>query len=105
MGQLNISSIFYKELIWSPPQSKSELDVKQSRKIAPSYFFEFHQHILKEFHIHSEINKSINYQNINIFFLLRHNYITHPRNSTGKIQRQLINENKISKFFINSFNI
>ena len=95
LGHLNVSSVFYKELIWSPPQSESELDLKQSRNVPPSYFIDFRQHILQEFHIHSQKNKDFNCQNINIFFLLRHNYIAHPRNPTGKIQRQLINENQI----------
>ncbi|CAF3425584.1 unnamed protein product [Rotaria sp. Silwood1] len=95
LGHLNNSLIFYKELIWSPPQAQSELDLKQSRKIAPSYFFDFRQHILEKFHISSVINKDLDCQNINIFFLVRHNYIAHPRNPTGEITRQLINENQI----------
>ncbi|CAF2413951.1 unnamed protein product [Rotaria sp. Silwood2] len=95
LGHLNISSIFYKELIWSPPQSQSELDLKQSRKIAPSYFIDFRQHVLENFNIYSKINKDFNCQNINIFFLVRHNYIAHPRNPTGNIKRKLINENQV----------
>ncbi|CAF3435822.1 unnamed protein product [Rotaria socialis] len=95
LGYLHPSSIFYKELIWSPPQAKSELDIKQSRKIAPSYFSDFHQHVLEKFNIDSEKNRFLNCQNVNIFFLLRHNYIAHPRNPTGDIQRKLTNENEI----------
>ncbi|CAF5119374.1 unnamed protein product, partial [Rotaria magnacalcarata] len=95
LGYLHTSSILYKELIWSPPQAKSELDIKQSRKIAPSYFSDFHQYILEKFNIDSEKNRFLNCRNVNIFFLLRHNYIAHPRNPTGDIQRKLINENEI----------
>ncbi len=92
---MNASTIFYKKLIWSPPQSESELDIKQSRKLTPSHLIDFRQDILREFDVHSEINEKINCRNISIFFLLRHNYIAHARNPTGQIQRQLINENQI----------
>ncbi|CAF0949211.1 unnamed protein product [Rotaria sordida] len=104
LGHLNISSIFYKELIWSPSQAQSELDLKQSRQKAPSYFFDFRQYILEKFNIiYSRINKNFNYQNLNIFFLVRHNYIAHPRNPTGEIKRQLINENQILNELILKF--
>jgi glycoprotein 2-beta-D-xylosyltransferase len=92
---LNNSLILYKRLIWSPIQSKSSLDVRQARKLAPSYFIDFRQHILQEFHIPTKSNNEINCRNLNIFFLLRGNYIAHPRNPSGQIQRQLINENQI----------
>jgi glycoprotein 2-beta-D-xylosyltransferase len=87
--------MIYRELIWSPEQSKSELDIQQNRMKPPSYFSHFRQHILKEFNIYFEKNLLFNCQNINIFFLLRHDYIAHPRNPTGKLNRKLINEIQI----------
>ena len=87
--------MIYRELIWSSEQSKSELDLQQYRMKAPSYFSHFRQHILKQFHIDFEKNPLFNCQNINIFFLLRHDYIAHPRNPTGKLSRKLINETQI----------
>lgn len=97
LGQLNYSTILFDDLIWSPIQSKSEIDVDQDRMIAPSYFFDFRQHILEQFDIHSNRNEKINCRHVNIFFLLRRNYIAHARNPSGTIQRQLLNENEILK--------
>lgn len=97
LGHLNKLPIFYKQLIWSPIQSKSELDIKQSRKLAPSYFTDFQEHYLDQFYIHSNRNDTFYCQTISTFFLLRRNYIAHPRNPTGHIKRQLINENQVLK--------
>jgi glycoprotein 2-beta-D-xylosyltransferase len=90
----NIPSIFYKELIWSQPQSKSDIDVDRKRKIAPSFFFDFREHVLKQFNIDYETNKILNCQSLRLFFLGRRNYVAHPRNPSGKISRQLANENQ-----------
>ncbi|CAF1463117.1 unnamed protein product [Rotaria sordida] len=96
LGHLkNLSSIFYHELIWSQPQSKSEIDITKYRRIAPSFFFEFRQHILKQFNINYKINEKLNCQSLNLFFLVRHNYVAHPRNPSGKTTRQLLNEKQI----------
>ncbi|CAF1317443.1 unnamed protein product [Rotaria sordida] len=73
LGHLkNLSSIFYHELIWSQPQSKSEIDITKYRRIAPSFFFEFRQHILKQFNINYKINEKLNCQSLNLFFLINH---------------------------------
>lgn len=95
LGQINYPSLFYQELIWSPSQGKSELDISRLRKFAPSYFFNFREHILQQFQIDSERNQPIDCKNLNIFFLLRRNYVAHARNPTGQIQRQLINGDQI----------
>jgi glycoprotein 2-beta-D-xylosyltransferase len=96
LGQLkNGSAILYKELIFSQPQSNSELDIQQNRKEAPSFFFDFREHILKQFNTSYQINPKVNCQSLNIFFLVRHNYVAHPRNPSGKITRQLSNEKEI----------
>ncbi|CAF4776785.1 unnamed protein product, partial [Rotaria sp. Silwood1] len=96
LGHLkNSSSIFYRELIWSQPQSKSEIDIQRNRRTAPSFFFEFRQHVLKQFNINYETNEKVNCQSLNLFFLVRHNYVAHPRNPSGKVARQLSNEKQI----------
>ncbi|CAF4118870.1 unnamed protein product, partial [Rotaria sp. Silwood2] len=110
LGHLkNLSSIFYRELIWSQPQPKSEIDLQQNRIKAPSFFFEFRQHVLKKFNINYQSNEKINCQSLNVFFLVRHNYVAHPRNPSGKITRQLSNEkqtlNDLKTMFSNYSNI
>jgi hypothetical protein len=110
LGQLkNISSIYYNELIWSQPQSKSEIDVERNRKIPPSFFSDFPAHILKQFNINTEKKKKVNCKSLNIFLLLRRNYVAHPRNPTGKIVRQLSNDKEIVDHlkmqFVNKSNI
>ena len=96
LGHLkNISSIEYRELIWSQPQPKSEIDIQQGRTEAPSFLFDFREHILKQFPIDYQTNSKINCQSLQIFFLVRHNYVAHPRNPTGKVSRQLPNEQQI----------
>ncbi|CAF2362756.1 unnamed protein product [Rotaria sp. Silwood2] len=110
LGHLkNLSSIFYRELIWSQPQPKSEIDLQQNRIKAPSFFFEFRQHVLKQFNINYQSNEKINCQSLNVFFLVRHNYVAHPRNPSGKITRQLSNEkqtlNDLKTMFSNYSNI
>jgi glycoprotein 2-beta-D-xylosyltransferase len=96
LGHLkNVSAIFYRELVWSQPQLESEIDVKQNRRIAPSFFFDFREHVLKQFNTNYQINQQLNCQSLNILFLVRHNYVAHPRNPSGKITRQLSNEKQI----------
>jgi glycoprotein 2-beta-D-xylosyltransferase len=96
LGQLkNGSSLFYNELIWSQPQPQSEIDVQRHRRTPPSFFSEFRQHILQQFNINEEKNKTLNCGSLNIFFLVRHNYVAHPRNPSGSISRQLSNEKQI----------
>jgi glycoprotein 2-beta-D-xylosyltransferase len=96
LGHLkNESAIFYKELIWAQPQWKSEIDIQQNRRAAPSFFFDFREHILKQFNINYQNNQKLNCRSLNIFFLVRHNYVAHPRNPSGKITRQLSNEKQI----------
>jgi glycoprotein 2-beta-D-xylosyltransferase len=82
-------------LIWAQPQTRSEIDIKQNRRVAPSYFFDFREHILKQFDINYQTNSNVNCQSLKIFFLVRHNYVAHPRNPSGKIGRQLSNEKQI----------
>lgn len=89
------SSILYDELIWAQPQSKSELDVQQNRRLAPSFFFDFREHILRQFNLNPQTNIELSCQALNILFLVRHNYVAHPRNPSGKISRQLDNEKEI----------
>jgi hypothetical protein len=96
LGQLkNVSSIYYNELIWSQPQSKSEIDVLRDRRTPPSFFSDFREHILKQFNINIEKKKKVNCESLNIFLLLRRNYVAHPRNPTGKVSRQLSNDKQI----------
>jgi glycoprotein 2-beta-D-xylosyltransferase len=96
LGHLkNISSLFYKELIWSQPQSQSEIDLDRNRRVAPSFFFDFREHVLKQFNINYQMNQKLNCQSFNIFFLVRHDYVAHPRNPTGQIPRKLTNEKQI----------
>jgi glycoprotein 2-beta-D-xylosyltransferase len=99
LGQLkNGSAILYKELIFSQPQPDSELDIQQNRRVAPSFYFDFREHILKQFNTSYQINPNVNCQSINILFLVRHNYVAHPRNPSGRITRQLSNEKEILSF-------
>jgi glycoprotein 2-beta-D-xylosyltransferase len=96
LGHLkNVSSIFYRELIFSQPQPRSEIDVQQYRRAAPSFFFDFREHVLKQFNINYQMNQKLNCESFNIFFLVRHNYVAHPRNPTGQITRQIKNEKQI----------
>lgn len=96
LGHLkNISSIEYRELIWSQPQPASEIDIQRKRTEAPSFLFDFREHILKQFAIDYQTNPKINCQSLQIFLLVRHNYVAHPRNPTGKVSRQLPNEQQI----------
>ena len=96
LGHLkNSSSIEYRELIWAQPQPKSEIDINQSRQTAPSFLEDFREHFLKQFNIDYQTNLKVNCQSLKIFFLVRHNYVAHPRNPTGKITRQLPNEQQV----------
>jgi len=96
LGQLkNVSAILYKELIFSQPQPHSEIDLQQNRRKAPSFFFDFREHFLKQFNINYQINSNLNCESLNIFFLVRRNYVAHPRNPSGKVSRQLSNEKEI----------
>ena len=110
LGQLkNISSILYRELIWSQPQYKSEIDIQRYRKIIPSFFSDFRQHILNQFLSDNPNNDKLDCESVNIFFLLRRNYVAHPRNPSGTISRKLSNEKEILDHlkmqFSNSSNI
>ncbi|CAF2051359.1 unnamed protein product [Rotaria magnacalcarata] len=96
LGELKaLPSIFYRELIWSQPQSHSEIDIQRYRRSAPSCFIEFREHVLTQFNISYKENEQVNCQALNVFFLVRHNYVAHPRNPSGKITRQLTNEQQI----------
>lgn len=93
LGHLKtVPSIFYRELIFSQPQPKSEIDILQDRRVAPSFFPDFREHVLQQFNITYQTNPKVNCQSLNIFFLVRHNYVAHPRNPSGKITRTLPNE-------------
>lgn len=71
LGHLkHVPSIFYKELIWSQPQPKSEIDLSQDRRTAPSFFFDFREHVLKQFNINYETNKIFNCKSLQLFFLV-----------------------------------
>ena len=96
LGHLkNHSSIFYKELIWAQPQPTSELDLQQNHRESLSFFSDFREHIIQQFDLNPQLNLEINCQKLNILFLVRHNYVAHPRNPSGKISRQLENEQQI----------
>ena len=110
LGQLkNISSILYHELIWSQAQPESEIDVQRRRTITPSFFSDFRQHILNQFHIDYQNNDKLDCKAMKVYFLLRGNYVAHPRNPSGKIGRKLLNGIKIvddlKMQFSNSSNI
>ena len=110
LGQLkNISSILYRELIWSQPQPQSEIDVQRHRTVPPSFFSDFRQHILNQFLRDNPSNDKQKCDLVNIFFLLRGNYVAHPRNPSGTISRKLSNEKEILNLlkiqFSNSSNI
>ena len=95
LGQMNSSTAFFRELIWSPAQWKSEIDIKQNRRTAPSFFADFRGHVLQEFHADSQVNRTWPCDTLNVYFLLRKNYVAHPRNPTGRVARQLANENQV----------
>jgi glycoprotein 2-beta-D-xylosyltransferase len=98
LGHLkNVSSILYRQLIWAQPQQQSEIDISQLRKKAPSYLSDFREHVLKQFDIDYQTNPQLNCQSLKIFFLVRHNYVAHPRNPSGKIGRRLPDERQILK--------
>ncbi|CAF0866003.1 unnamed protein product [Adineta steineri] len=110
LGQLKkYPTIFYQELIWSQPQLNSEIDLQRDRRQAPSFFFDFRDHILKQFNVPFEYKKPIDCNSLQIFLLCRRNYVAHPRNPTGKITRQLQNEkqiiNDLTKVFSNNSKI
>ncbi len=82
-------------MIWAQSQTRSEIDIKRNRRVAPSYFFDFREHILKQFNINYQANSQVNCQSLKIFLLVRHNYVAHPRNPSGKTDRKLSNEKQI----------
>ena len=95
LGRLNVSAIFYRELVWSQPQPKSEIDIQQQRRQAPSFFVDFRQHVLDQFQIRAPIHRSVDCRSMHVFFLLRRNYVAHPRNPSGKVSRQIPNEEQV----------
>lgn len=104
LGHLkNSSSIEYRELIWAQPQPWSAIDIDRNQGTPPSFFEEFREHILKQFDIPYQSNSNVNCQSLNIFFLVRHNYVAHPRNPTGKVTRQLPNEKEVLNQLKNKF--
>ena len=68
---------------------------KEIEEYPPSYFSDFRDHILTQFDIDYETNPDVNCQSLNVLFLVRHNYVAHPRNPTGKISRKLANEQQV----------
>ena len=106
LGRLNHTALFYRQLIWSQAQWQSELDVTRMRKTAPSFFAQFRQHTLEQYQVNTESRSRVNCQSVKVFFLLRRNYVAHPRNPSGRVVRQLTNEKQIvddlTKRFANS---
>ena len=95
LGRLNHSSVFYRQLIWAQAQWQSELDVTHKRRTAPSFFAQFRQHTLEQFQINTDSRSPVNCQSVKVFFLLRRDYVAHPRNPSGRVVRQLSNEKQI----------
>lgn len=103
LGHINSSKVLFRELIWSPSQSKSEIDIQRYRRITPSFFDDFRQHILTQFLQNASIQRPKNCSSTRIFFLLRRNYVAHPRNPSGKVTRQLNNEKQVIEYLENQF--
>ncbi|CAF0862246.1 unnamed protein product [Adineta ricciae] len=89
------SKILYHEIIWAQPQAQSDIDVQRHRKQTPSFFADFRQHMLKQFHADSTATRTVNCESLQIFYLGRRNYVAHPRNPSGKVTRQLPNEKQV----------
>ncbi|CAF0931217.1 unnamed protein product [Didymodactylos carnosus] len=93
----NRSMIFYQELLWSYQQELSHLDISRAPyKDEVIYLDDFRQHVFTSFNIKlTNDSAAVNCDLINIFFLLRKNYVAHPRNPTGKVERQINNEMQV----------
>lgn len=81
-------TIGYDDLIWGITGYNSP--IKQHSLLHVPYLEEFREFFLTRFK--AQDKRKLNCENLSILFIWRKNYVSHPRNSGGKIKRKIRNE-------------
>lgn len=85
-------SIIFKSMVWNPLGYRSPLYVLSTYRNLP-LLDEFVDFFLKQHRVESA--HEMNCGQLNILFIWRRNYVAHPRNPTGIVQRKIKNEDEI----------
>jgi hypothetical protein len=84
----------YKDLVWGIQGYDSPLrEPIRHGATPPPLLEEFRRFFLSRFNL--DHSRSLNCKNISVLFIWRHDYIAHPRNPQGVIQRKIANEQDI----------
>ena len=85
--------VTFSTLGWIFPRRSSPLMSRFSKTIP--YMMEFRSTILDAFHIPQNHVKRCNSRKLNVLFIWRRDYVAHPRNPSGIIDRKIKNEEEI----------
>ena len=95
----------FRQLVWNIVGYESPMMIYMHSPIPP-LFAEFRQHMMSSYNIDSPSSKSSsssltlarNCSALSVLFIWRRNYIAHPRNPTGFVQRKVSNERELVEF-------
>jgi len=89
LSRLPSKSVFT-NMVWGLQGYNSVLKQNIPAGQTPFLIKEFRRFFLSRFHVDSE--RTVNCRNISVLFLWRRDYVAHPRNPGGLVQRKIANE-------------
>ena len=83
--------VIFREMVWPMLEKFSPLNLFDLKQV--SYIDHFRSFVMNKYGITPR--SAPNCDNINVLFIWRHDYLSHPRNPKGKLTRKIINENEL----------
>jgi hypothetical protein len=85
----------FTDLVWGILGYNSQLRDPQSYRDDPPYVDEFHRFVLDRHGVPDPDSRKLDCGNVSVLFIWRRDYLAHPRNPTGKVQRKIANEDEL----------
>ena len=95
------NGVVFENLLWRYPRKKCPLLKRHLKSL--KYIQPFRSFVLRQFGISGTRLRKCSQQNLNVLFILRRDYINHPRNLAGIIDRKIANEEDVVREMENSF--
>ena len=84
----------FRRMVWNIVGYNSPMTIHPSPN--PPLFEEFRSFFLSSFDVDS--NRTVDCANLSVLFIWRRNYVAHPRNPSGFVQRKIRNEVKLIQY-------
>jgi hypothetical protein len=96
LSALNPRRTQFKDLVWSINGHSSQLKSPYSYRTDPPLVNEFHRFVLSRHGVPDpDVDRRLDCSNVSVLFIWRHDYVAHPRNPAGTVQRKIANEEEL----------